>query len=511
MQCRRCGFPLWNVRGQDDAPPRCPECGARSRPSEYALPPGSVHYGCVHCDARYVGTSPTGHLVPPTFACTGCGAPCSMDEMVVTPAPGVDPAGLGNAWLDRSGVTRGFVAGLRSILLAPVRFAQSLPYQAAESEALRFLGIGAALATVSVALSQACWFGAMIAVVSLTAPKGQTAPLTAILGWNGVGGMMVVLLPFGLVLGFLAILVESAVAHAIVRGGSFATVPGARPRDDDDAVPLRHARQLYLYFFGASSALTCLLVIPCVGSVLGAAWIILSFVVLTLLLRTAYRSTTTRAVVAVIVGRVITGTAMAVLVAGTFIWAPQLLGLPRGLGARLLRPAPANPLASRLMAQRTANGAWPATPIDVVIGDTSLAFDLLSMTQGGDPNQTIGRMGFAQVWSGDWPTIQAESTALAARIPPGQAFRLGRAIFVYPLSAGGPQDWLLMVEPQSAGAPWIIETADRKIVVPSATFAAELAAENQRRATSGLSPIPDPSTLTDLAGSSHPNAGPVAP
>lgn len=45
MNCAHCGYALWNLSAR-----RCPECGLNFQLSQWHFPPGSVLFGCPHCD-----------------------------------------------------------------------------------------------------------------------------------------------------------------------------------------------------------------------------------------------------------------------------------------------------------------------------------------------------------------------------------------------------------------------------------------------------------------------------
>ncbi|QKK09883.1 MAG: hypothetical protein HND58_18155 [Planctomycetota bacterium] len=85
MNCRHCSYPLWNLRSG-----QCPECGTGFAPSEFRFAKNSVCFCCPHCDQRYFGTGPDGHLEPRRFVCVGCGQQIEMDTMVLHPADGLD-------------------------------------------------------------------------------------------------------------------------------------------------------------------------------------------------------------------------------------------------------------------------------------------------------------------------------------------------------------------------------------------------------------------------------------
>lgn len=90
MQCDRCGYELWNIRGRT-----CPECGARFRPSDYEFRVGAVAFDCPGCGQSYIGTSEKGHLEPDRFNCVRCGQFVSMDDdAILRPASSDGPSAV---------------------------------------------------------------------------------------------------------------------------------------------------------------------------------------------------------------------------------------------------------------------------------------------------------------------------------------------------------------------------------------------------------------------------------
>ncbi len=85
MKCKSCEYPLWNLRERV-----CPECGMGFQPGDYDFNANAVGFACPHCALVYYGTSVRGHLVPEQFDCLECGRPIHMNEMILTPAEGVE-------------------------------------------------------------------------------------------------------------------------------------------------------------------------------------------------------------------------------------------------------------------------------------------------------------------------------------------------------------------------------------------------------------------------------------
>lgn len=94
--------------------------------------PGTVRFGCPHCEQGYFGTDAAGLLVPKSFQCVGCSAAIDIDEMVLNPAGGVDEAATVAAphpWFERKrvGLWRGFWRTVGYGMSQPTRLARLMP------------------------------------------------------------------------------------------------------------------------------------------------------------------------------------------------------------------------------------------------------------------------------------------------------------------------------------------------------------------------------------------------
>ncbi len=119
MDCKTCGYPLWNLKDR-----ACPECGTGFAPSDFRFRPGAVRYMCPHCGQDYYGTDEHGHLVPRSFDCVSCQRPVTMDEMVMLPTEGVPESRTelyDLPWEDRRkrGVFRSWWATTKIAMLRP--------------------------------------------------------------------------------------------------------------------------------------------------------------------------------------------------------------------------------------------------------------------------------------------------------------------------------------------------------------------------------------------------------
>lgn len=422
--------------------------------------------------------------------------------MAIAPADGdaASAAGaVGNPWLRRRGIAKAFCRTLVEITLRPARFARSVPWQATQRDSLLFLVTGLAVALVTIVFLQLCWMALLGAALSAF---GAPPPLLAMFSTGRMLRLLAAAIPVGIAIAAVGALVESAIAHVILRNA-------ARP------LPLSHTRQIYFYFFGAAAALTPVFVLPCVGGLLAMAWVGYGVYVTLAMLRASHGTSTGRTLAAVLVGRVMNGVAGVALALSILFSAPQLLGLPPTILRGAFRPSGTPGLAGAIAEHRVRTGAWPATPLQVVLSDSSLGFELLSLV--GDDAMRIGGVDFAVLWDGDTGAIQAESAAMQGRIPAGAAFRIGRGHFLYPLSDGDSADWLMVLfVPAPPGAPgqesYAIMTATGTKLIAASTLQQEVAAENKRLVERGRPALPELSTLVDVSGvASNPNAVPAAP
>lgn len=144
MRCKGCGYSLWNHAGRT-----CPECGRAFVPGDFEFHANAVEFLCGGCGQQYYGTGEGGLLEPREFACVRCGVACSMDAMVLRPAPGVadDAAELLHVpWQREGGLLRRFLATLVEALVRPDRLGRAVAQGVSAWAAFRF-----ALCTLAVA------------------------------------------------------------------------------------------------------------------------------------------------------------------------------------------------------------------------------------------------------------------------------------------------------------------------------------------------------------------------
>jgi hypothetical protein len=495
MRCLHCDYPLWNVRDR-----RCPDCGTPFTPSERSLPRGGVRFLCPHCDAAYYGTSAEGHLVPRRFACVQCAQTIDMDEMIVAPLAGDavtgEPAEFGNRWLERRQPLRDYFWALGEILLRPVQFGRSLPLAAPLGPAAGFFGIGVAISMTLNLLAQVCILGIFSGILAALAPNAANP-----FGATSIAQQFLQGLIFGIGLSILSFVVESTLAHLLLRNA------GTRA----GRVDYRRGAQVYLYGTGAGLALLSLQNVPCVGLVVAIGWFGWSIYVIGTLLRETYGVSTARAMWTMVGVRVASFVTAGLMMCGAMFAAPRVFGLPPGIWNRVFQGQTQNAVGLGLASWRTSTGSWPATPLDPFRSDAIGLTELIRLIGGRDGG--IGRLTADAAFFDDGTLFDAEREALVKRIPPAAAFRLGSAYFYYPIADGSPDAILAIAElAPPTGEPGLqayrITTAARERFAVNADLQAAIDAENARRATLGLPPLPPLDALPDLLGTPVPAATP---
>jgi hypothetical protein len=498
MRCLQCDYPLWNVRDR-----RCPDCGTNFAPSERNFERGGVRFLCPHCATGYFGTSAEGHLVPRRFACVKCAQEIDMDEMIVAPLDEAAyataaPSEFGNRWLERRHAIRDYFWALREILLRPAQFGRSLPLAAPLAPAAGFFGIGVAISMTVNLLAQACIVGIFTGVLTAFAPNAANP-----FGATSVAQQFFQGLAFGIGLSFVSFVVESALAHLLLRNA------GTRA----GRVDYRRGSQVYLYGTGAGLALLSLQNVPCLGMLVALGWFGWSIYVIGTLLRETYGVSTQRAMWTMVGVRAASIAAMILVMCGSMFVVPQLFGLPAGFWNRVMQGQNQNAIGLALGSWRSNTGAWPPTPLDPFRSDSLGLTELLRHVGGA--NGGIGRLTANAAFFDDGTLFDAERESLLQRIPPNAPFRLGNAYFYYPVADTAPQAILAIVEvPRPVDMPdraYRIITVARENYILARELQAEIDAENARRATLGLMPLPPLDALPDLLTTPAPPASPATP
>lgn len=487
VRCRNCEYPLWNLKTR-----QCPECGADFLPSSYEFEPHSTRFCCPHCDHPYYGTSETGHVEPSAFACLKCGAVITLDDMVLRPGLGVDEQRTKRTsmpWLERKdhGRIRAWFMMIGRAMVTPRDLAASVPSETpllgAWLYALLTVGLiaaaGVGLPQIVFAFPRVLWSGG--SAVTMAPLAIVTQALAWVVGTVVVGGAVLWL--------------WAGFAHVVLllTGGASG---GAR-------------RTCHAFFYSAGASV--LSAVPCFGILLGWIWWSVSAGVM---LAQMHRVHALRGIVAVglfpgVVVGVMIGvmfysmwTSMATFGGGGPGGAPtqQVWTFNQAIVQSLTGAAAPTHAAELLLTstwQPTGYAPTPATSFldpstntrleDVPLGDTTLAaFEKATRSQ------------------------QLQSIiATMESLPAGMiAHRLGDFVFTYhgaTLSAASPL-WLVVMIPDPDVNPLTPETriaiGSSDMQVSTATLAelpGLLATQNAARASAGLGPLPDLTTVTHAA------------
>lgn len=119
MNCPHCQYLLWEL-----PEPRCPECGRAYETTDFAFPPGAVHFLCRDCGQPYLGDDDVGLPRPRTFACVRCGGAVEAARMpvrCVTDGVHGNPLRVGTPWEHRCrvGYIQSFVDGVARLCTQP--------------------------------------------------------------------------------------------------------------------------------------------------------------------------------------------------------------------------------------------------------------------------------------------------------------------------------------------------------------------------------------------------------
>ncbi|MFG0253014.1 MAG: hypothetical protein ACF8NJ_09095, partial [Phycisphaerales bacterium JB038] len=203
MRCQKCDYALWHL-----PPGRCPECGEPFKPSQFRFPPGKVNYLCPHCEQPYEAPTPDAQPTPEPFACVKCGEMIQIDQMLVTPAPGVparEAEAISMPWLDRQrlGWWKGFWRTVGWSLARPSDVINNLPAGAGVWAALEFaFCVAAFVAFVGVLVSIVFWsimFGVLGGIGGTGVSPGMMLfPMLTGFGCLGLGIILWPLLGVGL-------------------------------------------------------------------------------------------------------------------------------------------------------------------------------------------------------------------------------------------------------------------------------------------------------------------------
>ncbi len=482
MRCKTCDYRLWNLTART-----CPECGEPFQPSEFEFVINSVRFLCPHCGQDYYGTGPKGHLYPHEFDCVNCGRHIHMNQMTLLPTQDVAEEQTQvdrNPWLIRKeyGVIKAWFAMIGRGMIGPAKLMRATPSNSLPGSAIWF-------ACASIILFSLIGFGPFILfplMIVTGAGAGPAMTGFAIFAATPTVGVILFMLLWGVVAHVLLILTGST------EGGLGRTYQA----------------------LGFSSGAYVISAVPCVGiytAPIGWVWWVVSAV---LMLQEGHKVSGRRAAFA--------GLTLPVLVLlsgiGLAVW-----GVSRGLTAARTAAAQTIPMVQGSVADISqavidhamANqGRGPDHAARLLITGGALTADdfILPVSVTDSTVINVGNLRLSELDFAD-PGKQGRAVSAAAAALPDDvvAHRLGDMVFTYhgiDLTNPDPGLWLVIANPEpTANAnmpammftnqPTTIGLADgtTRNIVPT-SFAADLAAQNQLRATLGLPPLPDPSAVT---------------
>jgi hypothetical protein len=318
---------------------------------------------------------------------------------------------------------------------------------------------------------------------------------------GGTPGALSMTMGFGIVTGFAAV---GALVYALVWG---ATAHVLLSWTASPAGPMRRTFQAILFSAGAVTAT----IVPCVGWYFGWIWWPVSAV---LMVREAQRVSGGKAAFAVLAWPVVS------LILGAFAYVAFIVAAVMAPRAFALTPTlEIQRVSTALLSYTAANqGAYPAHAVELVGDSHLIGGDLVSfnsMTTTDDvpiANATLTQYDAARA-----AAQRALDNQAAAALPKDVvAHRVGDFVFCYhgltptttfPAGTVPSSPWIVIQWPDPATNPAprgndiiAIGRADSSTQnIPFANFAGALTAENARRTTIGLPPIPFPQTVTHIA------------
>lgn len=485
MQCRTCGYSLWNIRARS-----CPECATPFKPSDFEFAVNSVRYACPHCGQAYYGTAAKGHLHPVRFNCVKCAAPLHMDEMVLQPSEGITDTQTTldrMPWLESDrGLAGRWLATIKWAMVQPNRLIRAVPEHSsvgaawlyAATTTFVFVGIGVLLPQVFILLIPMVGGGLTIGVWGRA-----TSAIAAV----ALGSMLLLVL-------------WPLTAHALLRmtGGPVRSM--ARTS---------HA----IYYSCGANALTA---VPCCGLWPGFVWWIVSA---TNMVKEAHGVHGGRAAFAVLTLPLIAMLAVPVLWYAWFMFAfvGAMGGAMGGGTAWSPQNMPVWTLSSALVQYGYQNsGAGPEHALELMLGGSLNAW---GMGGGASPfcySGTKTTDADVPVNDGTFESFRAlprgkqlgEVQKVLESMPANViAHRFGDFVFTHHGATLNSMDanlWIVVMLPDPAvngppqpGTAVLIGTADYNVTSTTyAQLAPMLQQQNQYRTSISLPPLPDPGTVT---------------
>lgn len=493
MECKECGYPLWNLSSRN-----CPECGTAFCPSAYEFVKNSVQFCCPECNQPYYGTTEKGHLEPSHFACVKCGHAIEMDACVLRPAAGVrdDETRTDEMpWLERKRTgkpIRAFFTMIGRSISAPTRLVRSISEDKSSA-------------------GQAIWFATLLIVVPQMILMGPLAIFFAVIsqmaggGGVGMGGIFMLGPLLVLMLGiFVWFLIWMVSAHLVL------LLTGSRKGG------IGRTAEAISYASGPA----VITAVPCIGfyliPVAGIWWGITAIFTL----KERQQISGVRATFAALLFPVFSTVLIVGGLIGLMFWAQSFSVTMRGQMGQYQVQSISGQLQ---MSAFGNNDIYPAHASVLFRSDSSqmpTGMNLMMFAELDSDQIPVGSGTLADVEdpTGDIDEIDDLILEAVAALPANvSAHRLGSIVYTYhgidstemaqndlwvmiqkftntsPVAADAlalDPNWLPGTEVYVADAGGGVET------IALADFAEELAAQNVLRASFNLPPLPDPDEVT---------------
>ncbi|MCA9255185.1 MAG: hypothetical protein KDA33_06080 [Phycisphaerales bacterium] len=496
MQCKRCGYRLWNLRSR-----QCPECGDSFHIRDFEFVPGVVAYCCPHCDQPYYGMDARGHLVPSAFTCVKCNNAVDMESMVLRPAEGIDETQteVGEIpWLKRreNGWWRSFFRTIRMAMIEPSTvMRRAIP--ADEGRAYWNFSAWSLTLTCSGAFIPLMIFqGIMIYFLAASAPGragGVSGSIIAGILIGGLVGLAIVVLIL-----LLGVLLWGLVTQMILR------------MTHREVAPIQRTYRALCYSSGAMTSS----IVPCVGIYFGWIWWVVSAI---LMIKQTHRTTGARATLAVL-----SPPLMSLMTVGG-LYAYFVYTVMSGMGPAMMAPAGPGPFGIATYAHSETqslviacldyaalNGALPKHPVELIQDDLVVESAFVS----SETLTTIDQIRWNRLRLSDLMDLALEVKAkkieaFVASLPQGAyAHRAGDFIFTCPgadPTTLSPDVWLVIFSPMpmpgQAANPFqrtiYVGCADGSVVaIPTGSFQNSLQGQQAVRKRNNLPPLPKLTSIT---------------
>ena len=496
MHCRTCDYPLWNLTTGI-----CPECGDPFAPSEFEFVPNSVRFCCPQCQQTYYGTDQRGHLEPQRFECVQCGAALKMDQMVLLPAEGVTESRTkpdANPWLERKerGFFKAWIATVGKSLAGQGPLMRGLGDQVRPGEAWRF-----ALVTLMV------WLGIGIAL-----PFFGFAAFTSLGSASRAAAAIGV--AAGTTLGLATVWLTLLVLWGLTTHGLLRITGGAK-------YTIGRTFEAILY----SSGVTLPMAVPLIGAYCGIYFLVPWWIISAILMITfGQKVHGGRAVLATVA---FPGTAFVLIVGGYFGFIAYMISGVGAMGPGRPWPTPnsvTQSLATDVMNYaQINNGLGPKHVILFLQADAEPNGPVVSMwNTTADDFVEYSTATYTEDIPVDDTTLEefenlssierqtAVSNVLNALPNDVVAYRFGDYVFTYPgadLSASDNLLWVVLMlpdpdvnSPLQAWQSIEVGLADQSVrTIQVANLATQIETQNVYRASIGLPPLPDLTTVTHNA------------